>query len=69
MPVALATRREKHGKVEGLVQCESTHCLAACVEARCEEYCERAVAQVEWQGGRAYLKLAARRDDPPYANR
>ena len=27
-----------------------------------EEYCER---EVEWQDGRAYLHLGARRDDPP----
>jgi hypothetical protein len=32
-------------------------------EAGCEEYCEREVDEVEWQGGRVYLHLGARRDD------
>ena len=30
-----------------------------------EDYCEREVEEVEWQGGRVYLHLGARRDDPP----
>jgi hypothetical protein len=34
-------------------------------EAGCEEYCEREVDEVECQGGRVYLHLGARRDDPP----
>jgi hypothetical protein len=34
-------------------------------EAACEDYCEREVDEVEWQGGRVYLYLGARRDDPP----
>ena len=34
-------------------------------EAGCEDYCEREVDEVEWQGGRLYLHLGARRDDPP----
>jgi hypothetical protein len=34
-------------------------------EAACEDYCEREVDEVEWQGGRVYLHLGARRDDPP----
>ena len=34
-------------------------------EAGCEDYCEREVDEVEWQGGRVYLHLGARRDDPP----
>jgi hypothetical protein len=34
-------------------------------EAGCEQYCEREVDEVEWQGGRVYLHLGARRDDPP----
>jgi hypothetical protein len=34
-------------------------------EAGCENYCEREVDEVEWQGGRVYLHLGARRDDPP----
>jgi hypothetical protein len=34
---------------------------------KCEEYCEREVDEVEWQGGRVYLHLGARRDDPPRA--
>jgi hypothetical protein len=34
-------------------------------EAGCEEYCEREVDEVELQGGRVYLHLGARRDDPP----
>ena len=31
-------------------------------EAGCEDY---EVDEVEWQGGRVYLHLSARRDDPP----
>jgi hypothetical protein len=31
-------------------------------EAGCEEYCEREVDEVEWQGGRIYLHLGVRRD-------
>jgi hypothetical protein len=34
-------------------------------EAGCDEYCEREVDEIEWQGGRVYLHLGARRDDPP----
>jgi hypothetical protein len=34
-------------------------------EAGCEEYCEREVDEVEWEGGRVYLHLRARRDDRP----
>jgi hypothetical protein len=34
-------------------------------EAGCEDYCEREVDEVEWQGVRVYLHLGARRDDPP----
>jgi hypothetical protein len=34
-------------------------------EAGCEDYCEREVDEIEWQGGRVYLHLGARRDDPP----
>jgi hypothetical protein len=34
-------------------------------EARCEDYCEREVHEVEWQDGRGCLHLGARRDDPP----
>jgi hypothetical protein len=30
-----------------------------------EDYCEREVDEVEWQGGRVYLHLGVRRDDPP----
>jgi hypothetical protein len=30
-------------------------------EAGCEDYCEREVDEVEWQGGRVYLHLGARR--------
>jgi hypothetical protein len=33
-------------------------------EAGCH-YCEREIDEVEWQGGRVYLHLGARRDDPP----
>jgi hypothetical protein len=36
-------------------------------EAACEDYCEREIDEVEWQGGRVYLHLGARRDDPPQA--
>ena len=32
-------------------------------EAGCQDYCEREVDEVEWQGGRVYLHLGARRDD------
>ena len=32
-------------------------------EATCEDYCEREVDEVEWQGGRVYLHLGIRRDD------
>jgi hypothetical protein len=32
-------------------------------EAGCEEYCEREVDEVEWQGDRIYLHLGARRDE------
>jgi hypothetical protein len=32
-------------------------------EAGCEDSCEREVDEVEWQGGRVYLHLGARRDD------
>jgi hypothetical protein len=34
-------------------------------EAGCEDYCEREVDEAEWQGGRMYLHLGARRDNPP----
>jgi hypothetical protein len=34
-------------------------------EAGCEDYCEREVDEVEWQGGRVYLHLGARWDGPP----
>ena len=34
-------------------------------EAGCEDYCEREVDEVEWQGGRVYLHLGIRRDDSP----
>jgi hypothetical protein len=32
-------------------------------EAGCEEYCEREVDQLEWQGGRVYLHLGVRGHD------
>ena len=31
----------------------------------CEDYCEREVDEVEWQGSWVYLHLGVRRDDPP----
>jgi hypothetical protein len=34
-------------------------------EAGSEDYCEREIDEVEWQGSRVYLHLGARRDDPP----
>jgi hypothetical protein len=34
-------------------------------EAGCEDYCEREVDELELQGGRVYLHLGARRDQPP----
>jgi hypothetical protein len=34
------------------------------LEAGFEDYCEREVDEVEWQGGRVYLHLGARRDNP-----
>jgi hypothetical protein len=36
---------------------------AAGIRGRCEDYCERAVDEIEWQGRRVYLHLGARRDD------
>jgi hypothetical protein len=33
-------------------------------EAGCEDYCERELDEVEWQGGRVYLHLGARWDVP-----
>ena len=33
--------------------------------AECEDYCEREVDELALQGGRVYLHLGARRDDPP----
>jgi hypothetical protein len=30
-----------------------------------DDYCEREVDEVEWQGGRVYLHLGARQDDLP----
>ena len=34
------------------------------MEPGCEEYCEREVDEAERQGGRVYLHLGARRDEP-----
>ncbi len=34
-------------------------------EGGCEDYCEREVDELEVQGGRVYLHLGARRDEPP----
>jgi hypothetical protein len=34
-------------------------------EAGCEDYCEREVDEVEWQGGRVCLHLGARLHDSP----
>jgi hypothetical protein len=34
-------------------------------EAGCDDYCEREVDELELQGGRVYLHLGARRDEPP----
>ena len=34
-------------------------------EPGCEDYCEREVDELELQGGRVYLHLRARRDEPP----
>jgi hypothetical protein len=34
-------------------------------EPGCEEYCEREIDEVQWQGGRVYLHLGIRRDDQP----
>jgi hypothetical protein len=41
--------------------------MRSCLRSRpgCEDYCEREVDEVEWQGGRVYLQLGVRRDDPP----
>jgi hypothetical protein len=33
-------------------------------DAGCEDYCEREVDKVEWQGGRVYMHLGARQDNP-----
>src|SRR4029450_7677279 len=38
-------------------------------EPGCEEYCEREVDEVEWQGGRGHLHLGGRRDEPARACR
>jgi hypothetical protein len=34
-------------------------------EPGCDEYCEREVDEVQWQGGRVHLHLGIRLDDPP----
>ena len=34
-------------------------------EGGCENYCEREVDEVDWQGGRVYLHFGVRRGDPP----
>jgi hypothetical protein len=34
------------------------------MEAGCDQYCEIELDDVEWQGGRVYLHLGARRDGP-----
>jgi hypothetical protein len=34
-------------------------------EPGCQDYCEREVDELELQGGRVYLHLGARRDEPP----
>jgi hypothetical protein len=34
-------------------------------EAGCEDYCERELDELEWQGGRVYLHLGTWRDQPP----
>jgi hypothetical protein len=34
-------------------------------EAGCEDSCEREVDELELQGGRVYLHLGARHDEPP----
>jgi hypothetical protein len=34
-------------------------------EAGCEDYCEREVDEVKWQGGWVYLHLGVRPDDLP----
>jgi hypothetical protein len=34
-------------------------------EASCEDYCERELDELEWQGGRVYLHLGTSRDQPP----
>jgi hypothetical protein len=34
-------------------------------EAGCAHYCEREVDELELQGGRVYLHLGVRRDEPP----
>jgi hypothetical protein len=41
------------------------HLCVIAFEAGCEEYCEREVDELEWQGGRVYLHLGVHRDDPP----
>jgi hypothetical protein len=34
-------------------------------EPGCQDYCEREVDELELQGGTVYLRLGARRDEPP----
>ena len=41
------------------------HLEVLAFEAGCEDYCEREVDELELQGGRVYLHLGARRDEPP----
>ncbi len=39
------------------------HTRVLAFEPGCEEYCEREIDEVEWQGGRVYLHPSARVDD------
>lgn len=43
----------------------SPRARALAFEAGCEDYCEREVDELKLQGGRVYLHLGARRDEPP----
>jgi hypothetical protein len=43
----------------------SVSAIEAGGRAGCDDYCEREVDELELQGGRVYLHLGARRDQPP----
>jgi hypothetical protein len=56
-------RRELNWRLVLDLQRLPRHVELLAFEPGCEEYCEREVEEIEWQGGRVYLHLGARRDD------